>query len=258
MKTRLLHAAFLLYIGIANAAIMRCYKCVSSSSWDHCNDSQVVEDCLSDEEQCAQFLIQAYDPVSGSSKANYLKGCASKRVCHKRQTSKVCEDFRRRNSGARISCQVFCSSGNRSNEGKPPDLCKPGYYCLNGNTDLSLPCRYGTYQPFDGQTSSSSCIQCPNAAVLNAEPLTSCLTDRPFTSSSLAKSAGEIVGGVVGSLILLVVAYVVVQKRRRRGNTNAFTDMLDLAYNLQKDDKELLEEQEQEESSTAKQLRFSY
>lgn len=56
------------------------------------------------------------------------------------------------------------------------DLCKPGYYCLNGNTDLSLPCRYGTYQPFDGQTSSSSCIQCPNPAVLNAEPLTSCLT----------------------------------------------------------------------------------
>jgi len=94
--------------------------------------------------------------------------------------------------------------------------------------------------------------------VLNAEPLTSCLTDRPFTSSSPAKSAGEIAGGVVGSLILLVVAYVVVQKRRRRGNTNAFTDMLDLAYNLQKDDKELLEEQEQEESSTAKQLRFSY
>lgn len=106
----------------ANAAIMRCYKCVSSSSWDHCNDSQVVEDCLSDEEQCAQFLTQAYDPVSGSSKANYLKGCASKRVCHKRQTSKVCEDFRRRNSGARISCQVFCSSGNRSNEGKPPGI----------------------------------------------------------------------------------------------------------------------------------------
>ena len=80
--------------------------------------------------------------------------------------------------------------------------------------------------------------------------------DRTFASSSPAKSAGEIVGGVVGSVILLVVAYVVVQKRRRRGNTNVFTDMLDLAYKLRKEEREL-EEQEQEESSTVAQVPFS-
>ena len=106
----------------ANAAKIRCYKCASSSSWDHCNDSQVVEVCLPDKEQCAKFLNQAYNPVSGSSNASYLKGCESNRVCQKPQTSKVCDNFRRKISGARISCQVFCSSGNHSNEGKPPGI----------------------------------------------------------------------------------------------------------------------------------------
>lgn len=50
----------------ANAAIKMCYKCTSSSSWDHCTGSQVPEDCPSGEEQCARFLSQAYDPVFGS------------------------------------------------------------------------------------------------------------------------------------------------------------------------------------------------
>jgi len=81
--------------------------------------------------------------------------------------------------------------------------------------------------------------------------------DRPFASSSHAKSAGEIVGGVLGSVLLLVVAYVVVKKRRRRRNTHVFTDMLDLAYKLQKEEKEL-EEPEQEEHSTTTQLQFSF
>ena len=80
--------------------------------------------------------------------------------------------------------------------------------------------------------------------------------DRPFASSSPTESAGEIAGGIVGSIILLVVAYVVVKKRRRRGNTNVYTGMLNLAYILDKGEKEL-EEQEQEEGFTAKQLRFS-
>ena len=76
------------------------------------------------------------------------------------------------------------------------------------------------------------------------------------SSSSPAKSAGEIVGGVVGSVILLVVAYIVVQKRRLRANTDIFTDMLDLTYTLGKEEKQL-EEQEQEEGSTANQLQFT-
>lgn len=80
--------------------------------------------------------------------------------------------------------------------------------------------------------------------------------DRPFANSSHAKNAGEIVGGVLGSVLLLVVAYVVVQKRRRRSNTNVFTDILDLANKLQKEEKEL-EEPEQEERSTTTRLQFS-
>ena len=56
--------------------------------------------------------------------------------------------------------------------------------------------------------------------------------------------------------LTIVVAYVVVQKRRRRSNTNVFTDMLDLANKLQKEEKEL-EEPEQEERSTTTRLQFS-
>lgn len=105
----------------ANTANGRCNKCTSSSSWHDCTNRQVAEDCPSGEEQCAQFLTQAYDPVIGSKKASYLKGCASKSVCQRPQTSKVCRGFRWTNSGARISCQVFCS-GNLSNERKPPGI----------------------------------------------------------------------------------------------------------------------------------------
>ena len=46
------------------------------------------------------------------------------------------------------------------------------------------------------------------------------------------------------------------QKRRRRGNTNVFSDMLDLAYKLPKEEREL-EVEEQEEISTVTQLQFS-
>lgn len=106
----------------ANSAILRCYECSSRSSWDHCNDSQVVTDCLSNEDHCAQFLVQAYNPISGSSKENYFRNCTSKRVCQRLQTSQVCDDFRSKTSGARISCLVFCSSGNRSNGGKLPGI----------------------------------------------------------------------------------------------------------------------------------------
>ena len=80
--------------------------------------------------------------------------------------------------------------------------------------------------------------------------------DRLFASSSPAKRSGEIVGGVLGSIILLFVAYVVVQKRLRRGNTSAFIEMLNLAHILPKEEKEL-EEQEQQEGSTVKQLQFT-
>ena len=80
--------------------------------------------------------------------------------------------------------------------------------------------------------------------------------DRPSAPSPSAKNAGKIVGGVVGPIILLVVAYVVVKKRRCYGYRNVFPDMLHLVYNLQKAEKEL-EEEEQEEGSSDKQLRFS-
>lgn len=95
-----------------------------------------------------------------------------------------------------------------------------------------------------------------NYGSTEVSPFFSYNIDRPFASSSHAKNAGEIVGGVLGSVLLLVVAYVVVKKRRRRGNTNVFTDMLDLAYQLQKEEKEL-KEPEQEERSTTTQLQFS-
>lgn len=199
-RSRATRAAILLCVyHHANAAILRCYECSSRSSWDHCNDHQVVTDCRSNEDHCAQFLAQAYNPVSGSSKESYFRSCASKRVCQRLQTSQVCDSFRNETSGARISCLVFCSSGNRSNGGKLPD--------------------------------------------------------RPFASSSSAKSTGEIVGGVVGPIILLVVAYVVVKKRRCCRYKNVFPDMLYLVHNLHKVEKEL-EEEEQEEGSTDKQLRF--
>ena len=81
--------------------------------------------------------------------------------------------------------------------------------------------------------------------------------DQQFASSSSTKNAGEIVGGVVGPIILLVVAYVVVKKRRCYGYRNAFPDMLNLVYNLQKAEKELEEEEQQEEGSSDKELRFS-
>ncbi|XP_044185108.1 lymphocyte antigen 6H-like [Acropora millepora] len=95
--------AFLLWVSVADG--LKCYKCVSTSSWGDCNQKEVT--CDSGFNTCAKVYAQVKrDDVSIT---EYAKGCATQESCDAAESS-LCKG---KISGGK--CDINCCSTDLCN-----------------------------------------------------------------------------------------------------------------------------------------------
>jgi len=73
--------AFLLWVSVADG--LKCYQCVSTSSWGDCSQKEVT--CDSRFNACAK--VYAKVKRDGVSVAEYAKGCSTQEICGATESS---------------------------------------------------------------------------------------------------------------------------------------------------------------------------
>ena len=83
---------------------MKCYKCVSTESWDDCNDIKTEIDCPAKYDRC--YKVYADVKVKGASVKEYVKGCFTEDECNT-DLSSFCK--------GKGKCKLDCCSGDLCN-----------------------------------------------------------------------------------------------------------------------------------------------
>lgn len=85
---------------------LKCYKCVSTKSWDDCEDVKEEMTCPSGFDRC----IKGYAKVKGdgASVEGFEKGCSTAALCENTDKLEFCK-------GEDRECKINCCSGDLCN-----------------------------------------------------------------------------------------------------------------------------------------------
>ncbi|XP_015758459.1 PREDICTED: CD59 glycoprotein-like isoform X1 [Acropora digitifera] len=93
--------AFLLCVSVGHS--LKCYFCVSSSSWDDCKTQEVT--CPSSANRCAKIYTKVKQ--DGNTYTNYAKSCLPESSCKDYKSGPLCQ--------GKEECQFDCCSGDLCN-----------------------------------------------------------------------------------------------------------------------------------------------
>ena len=85
---------------------MKCYKCVSTKSWDDCADVKEEMTCPSGFDRC--YKVYAHVEGSGASVEGFQKGCLTASLCENTAKFDFCK-------GEGKECKINCCSGDLCN-----------------------------------------------------------------------------------------------------------------------------------------------
>lgn len=89
---------------------LKCYRCVSTKSWDDCADVKKEMDCPSGLDRCYKGFADVKG--EGASVKAYEKGCLSAAVCDTFQKSDFCK--------GKGECKIDCCTGDLCNAAAVP------------------------------------------------------------------------------------------------------------------------------------------
>ena len=88
---------------------LKCYRCVSTKSWDDCASVKKEVNCSADENRCSKAF--ASDKKDGVSVDDYDKGCLSAADCDAFPKTDFCKEN---------ECKIDCCTGDLCNTAALP------------------------------------------------------------------------------------------------------------------------------------------
>lgn len=85
---------------------LKCYKCVSTKSWDDCEDVKAEMTCPTGFDRCLKGYV--HYKVQGASVEGFEKGCLTAELCQNFDKIAFCE-------GEGRKCEINCCSGDLCN-----------------------------------------------------------------------------------------------------------------------------------------------
>ena len=82
---------------------MKCYYCLSTSSWDDCKTQEMT--CPSSANRCAKLYTK--EKIHGNTITGYVKSCWSESSCKDYKSGPACQ--------GKEECQLDCCSGDLCN-----------------------------------------------------------------------------------------------------------------------------------------------
>ena len=94
-----------MYVVSSSGNGLKCYKCLSTKSWDDCEDVKKETTCVGGFDRCVK--VYANVKKGGASVESYEKGCFTEALCNNIDQISVCKD------GG--ECKVSCCTGDLCN-----------------------------------------------------------------------------------------------------------------------------------------------
>lgn len=96
---------------------LKCFHCMSTSSWEECGGSQKVQDCPAHYTRCLNATI-ILPPSNGAEIKQYIRGCNMKKICDRlERATEECKNLTSDSPrGENITCDATCCTVDLCNE----------------------------------------------------------------------------------------------------------------------------------------------
>ena len=105
-----------LFFFLQKTVSLKCYKCLSTKSWDDCASVQKAVACDSDEDTCVKIHYDAKSVDMAMSVESYVKYCHPKLSCDK----DLCKTLVLPKGATVNKCKMNCCEGNLCNGARVP------------------------------------------------------------------------------------------------------------------------------------------